>query len=64
MDNESFKREALLDSFDGVEDFQHLLNDEGPQVVKPLNGFPHKLQHISGSGLIAVVEELHQLRTM
>lgn len=46
-----------------MEDFQHLLNDQRPQVVKSLDGFPHKLQHISGGGLVGVTEELHQLQT-
>lgn len=47
-------RKALLDSSDGVENFQHLLDDERPQVIKPLNRLPHKLQHVGGSRFISV----------
>lgn len=53
---------ALLDSSDGVENFQHLLDDEGPQVIKPLNRLPHKLQHVGGSSFVSVAQEFHQLR--
>lgn len=59
----ALKKETLLDSFDGMEDFKHFLNDERPQVVKSLDGFSHKLQHIGGGGLVGVAQELHQLQT-
>lgn len=47
-------REALLDSSDGVENLQHLLDDERPQVIKPLDRLPHKLQHVGGGRFISV----------
>jgi len=51
----------LLDRFNSVKDFKHLLNNKRSEVIKSLDGFPYKLQDISSCRFIIITEELHQL---
>ena len=52
---------VLLDGLDSVEHLQHLLDDERPQTLKPLDGLSYKLQHVGRRCLVGVTQELHQL---
>lgn len=55
-------QQDLLHGFDGGEDFLQFADDKSPQWLEPLDGLPHKHQHVQCCQLILISQKLDQLQ--
>lgn len=51
-----------LHGLDGGEHLQELADDKGTQLLEALDSLSDKHQHVGGSQLVLVTQELHQLQ--